>query len=84
MKRILKLFVIFLGTFFTAGLVSCSSYSDSDSECCTFSYVDEGITYTYTYCPDGTYTYSVDGDVIYSGNWDDDGTTWEDVSSDCN
>ena len=81
MKRILKLFAIFLGTFFTAGLVSCSS--DSDNDCCTFSYVDEGITYTYSYCPDGSYTYSVDGDVIYTGTWEDWGT-WEDISSDCN
>ena len=81
MKRILKLFAIFLGTFFTVGLVSCSS--DSDNDCCTFSYVDAGITYTYSYCPDGSYTYSVDGEVISTGTWDD-WTTWEDISSDCN
>ena len=82
MKWILKLFVIFLGTFFTAGLVSCSS--DDDNDCCSFSYVDDGITFTYTYCPDGTSTYSIDGEVISTGTWDDEETTWEDISSDCN
>ena len=82
MKQFLKLFAIFLGTFFTASLVSCSS--DDDNDCCSFSYVYEGSTYTYTYCPDGTYTYSIDGEVIFTEAWDDDGTTWEEVSSDCN
>ena len=81
MKGIFKFFAIFLGTFFTAGLISCSS--DNDNDCCTFSYIDEGITYTYSYCPDGTYTYSIDGQVMYTGTWDD-WTTWEDISSDCN
>lgn len=75
MKRILKLFAIFLGTFFTVGLISCSSDNDNDA-CCTESYVYDGITYTYSYCPDGTYTYSVNGEVIDSGSWSD-WTTWE-------
>tara|TARA_Y100000766_G_scaffold71653_1_gene60206 strand:- start:1014 stop:1268 length:255 start_codon:yes stop_codon:yes gene_type:complete len=83
MRGIFKFFAIFLGTFFTSGLISCSSDDDASSrQCCTYSYIDQGITYTYTYCPDGTYTYSIDGEVIYSGTWDDWGT-WEEVSSYC-
>lgn len=83
MKQFLKLFAIFLGTFFTAGLVSCSKDDDNDN-CCTYTYVAGENTYTYTYCPDGTYTYSVNGVTTSTGNWDDGGTTWEEVSSYCN
>ena len=80
MKRVLKFFAILLGTFFTAGVISCSS-SDSD-ECCTYSYVYEGATYLYEFCPDGTYTYSYNGEVQFSGSWEGE-TTWEEIQSYC-
>ncbi len=81
MKGFLKLFAIFLGTFFTAGLVSCSSDNDNDA-CCVDTYVYEGNTYVYTYCPDGTYTYSVNGEVLDSGSWND-WTTWDEIQEYC-
>ena len=81
MKRILKFFAIFLGTFFTAGLISCSS--DDDNQCCTYTYVDGGNTYVYTYCQDGTYTYSLNGVVQDSGTWSDWNTTWDEIQTYC-
>mgnify|MGYP001218037459 CR=1 FL=1 len=80
MKRIFKFCAIFLGTFFTSGLVSCSDDDDNNNNaCCSYSYVSEGNTYLYTYCPDGTYTYSINGDQVFTGNWDDGTTTWEEI-----
>ena len=76
MKRILKFFAIFLGTFFTSGLVSCSD--DDDNACCSSTYIYDGITYSYTYCPDGTYSYSIDGQEIASGTCTD-WATWEEI-----
>ena len=76
MKRIFKFCAIFLGTFFTSGLVSCSD--DDDNSCCSSTYVYDGLTYSYTYCPDGTYSYSIDGQEIASGTWTD-WATWEEI-----
>ncbi len=76
MKHIFKFFAIFLGIFFTSGLVSCSD--DDDNSCCSSTYIYDGITYSYTYCPDGTYSYSIDGQEVASGTWTD-WATWEEI-----
>jgi hypothetical protein len=88
MKTFIKFFAITLGAFFSAlGISSCSSSDDDNTnECCTYSYVDGGNTYTYTACENGSYTYSINGQVVDDTPWTsesfgDGNTTWEQMKA---
>jgi hypothetical protein len=77
--RVIKNLSIFIGAVaLIAGLNSCKK--DNDIECCTFSYIDEDITYTFKACSDGKLTYSY-GDETYTESWKDDYDTWSEVKS---
>ena len=82
MKIYIKFYAIALGALFSLlGISSCSSDDDNNTnECCTYSYTDEGVTYTYTYCADGSYTYAIDGVVIDDTPWSND-SSWDEIKS---
>ena len=48
------------------GFSSCKKDADK-TECCSYSYTAEGITYVMEGCEDGTFKYTEDGKVIESG-----------------
>ena len=78
--KILKTLSIIIGTVaITFGLDSCKK--DDNNECCTFSYQDDDVTYTFRACEDGKITYSYTGGETETYSWKEDYDTWEEVRS---
>ncbi|WP_282037592.1 hypothetical protein [Saccharicrinis aurantiacus] len=76
MKRTIKLAAMFCGALATVtGFSSCSK--DDKTECCTYSYTEDNVTYIAKACEDGTYSLEADGKVIESGTYDLEAGEWE-------
>ena len=75
--RIFKSIAMLFGAVvLITGLNSCNK--DDDIECCTFSYTEGDITYSYKACEDGDITLSY-GDVTEKYSWKDEYGSWKEV-----
>ena len=78
--RIFKLFALLIGTIaISFGINACNK--DKGKECCTFSYRDGGVTYTYEACDDGIIKYSTSDGDYYTYSWKDDYDSWAEVKN---
>ncbi len=72
MKKIIRLSATLAGAFsLITGFTACSKDDDNNNnnnggiECCSYTYTENGNTYTYKACSDGTYIF-IDNGVTYT------------------
>lgn len=80
--KTLKLLATLLGVVaIITGMSSCEKDKDDSNECCTYSYTDGGVTYTYKACEDGTVVYTTSEGVRETYSWKDEYDSWAEVKT---
>jgi hypothetical protein len=79
--KILQLIARLLGAIaLVTGMSACNKDDDKGgNECCSYSYTDNGITYTFKACESGTLTYTTSEGVRETYNWEDYYDSWSEV-----
>ena len=76
--KILKFSAMALGAAaLIIGFNSCKK--DKGIECCTYSYIEDGIRYSFKACEDGKMTYSYTGGETETYDWHDDYGNWSEL-----